>query len=66
MANIEKQNVEFKVDARKKAEEVDKSIGVCNGNKGRIGQAYQVHQQLIGQEFRELEALIRRKEQENR
>lgn len=30
-------------------EEIDKNISICKGNKSRIEQAYEIHEQLIGQ-----------------
>ena len=54
MGSISKQNGEFKGEAKRRLEDIDKNIAICKGNKSRIEQAYQVHQQLIAQEFKEL------------
>ena len=33
-------------------EDIDKNLVICKGNKNRIEQAYEIHEQMIGQEFR--------------
>jgi len=52
------------LEAKKKIEEIDKCISICKGNKSKIEQAYEIHQQLIDKEFKELEALIKAKRSE--
>ena len=63
---IARMNLEFKTEARRKIEEIDKNIITCKGNKSKIEQAFELHQQLIGQEFAELERLIKNKQQQAR
>ena len=52
LPTISKINKEFKGEARTKIEEIDKNISICKGNKNRIEQAYEIHEQMIGQEFK--------------
>jgi hypothetical protein len=66
LPTIARLNLDFKAEARGRLEEVDRNLAICKGNKTRIEQAYDIHKDMLSQEFRELEALIRRKEQENR
>ena len=61
---IQSENKHFKQEARKKIEELDKCLSVCKGNRGKVDQAYEIHQQLIEKEFKELELLIKAKKQE--
>lgn len=66
LSTINRQNLENKSEAKKRIEEIDKNLAICKGNKSRIEQAYEIHEQLIQQEFKELEKLIKKKEQENK
>lgn len=52
LGTINKQNHEFKADAKRRIEEIDKNLTICKGNKTRIEQAYEIHEQLICQEFK--------------
>ena len=40
---ITNQNKNFKIEAKKKIEEIDKCISICKGNKVRIDQVYEIH-----------------------
>ena len=66
LPSITKINMEFKGDVKHRMEEIEKNLTICKGNKNRIEQAYEIHEQMIGKEFKELEKLIKKKEQENR
>ena len=55
-------NKGFKTEAKKKIDDIEKCMTVCKINKGKIEQAFEIHQQIIDKEFKDLEALLRQKQ----